>query len=436
MTFLIYTKQITNRCKFIFDLIFKENFGISYKIISNFQEFETLDGYKLNYSKKHILKVPFIYSSNLLFQRNIEEQEFETASFGNHPVIFATRDENSDLPFDIFAASFFLITRYEEYLPNKRDKYDRFNPKTSIAYKYKFLDKPLVNIWINQLKNILNAYYPNVAFVEKKFSFKPTFDIDIAYSFQNKGFFRSFGGFIADLRYLRLINLFKRFITLLNLKKDPYNTYEYIFEQTKTIKERLNFFFLAGNYGIYDKNINISNSNFKQLIKSIADKAIIGIHPSFASNQSSQILKAELHDLEEIVKKDITKSRQHYLRLEMPLTYENLIELDIKHDYTMGYASRIGFRASYCNSFYFYNLVLDIKTHLKINPFMLMDVSLKNYMKLTPEQAIEKSKAIIDITKKYNGDLVTLWHNSSLSETDGWKGWRKVFEAQNEMALQ
>jgi len=204
MIFFIYTKKITNRCKYIFDLIFKENYGIAYKLITNFQEFETLDGYKLNYSNNYIEKVPFIFASNLLYEKSIKDQDIDIGEFGKHQILFKNDNQDSDLPFDIFAASFFLISRYEEYLPHKRDQFDRFNPRTSIAYKNKFIEKPMVNIWISQLKNILQTYYQNLSFKANSFSYTPSFDIDIAYSYLYKGMLRNFAGFISELYQFKL----------------------------------------------------------------------------------------------------------------------------------------------------------------------------------------------------------------------------------------
>ena len=110
--------------------------------------------------------------------------------------------------------------------------------------------------------------------------------------------------------------------------------------------------------------------------------------------------------------------------------------MDFTRDFTMGYADKCGFRAGIANNFNFYNLILDIKTQLRIHPFVIMDTTLKNYENFTVEQSIDASNKLIDTVKSVNGELVTIWHNSSLSETDGWYGWRKVFESQLQKILE
>ena len=69
-----------------------------------------------------------------------------------------------------------------------------------------------------------------------------------------------------------------------------------------------------------------------------------------------EILKKEKMRLENIINTPVTFSRQHFLRLSIPETYQNLIDLDIEEDYTMGYAKYAGFRASTCTPFYFFDL--------------------------------------------------------------------------------
>ena len=186
---------------------------------------------------------------------------------------------------------------------------------------------------------------------------------------------------------------------------------------------------MFADYAPKDKNLPIDNHSFIKLIKSIADVADIGIHPSFASNKQPEKLEKEIKNLSKIFHKEIIKSRQHFLKLSFPTTYQTLIELDITDDYTMGYASEIGFRAGTCTPFLFYNIDLEIETKLRIHPFIVMDATLLYYMKLTPDEAIAKVNKLIDEVKNVNGTFISLWHNETLSDVKQWAGWRKVYEA-------
>ena len=123
-----------------------------------------------------------------------------------------------------------------------------------------------------------------------------------------------------------------------------------------------------------------------------------------------------------------TKSRQHFLKIQLPKTYRNLIEADIQDDYSMAYASHSGFRASTCTPFRFYDLDLELETDLRVHSFPLMEATYKYYKHQTPDQALELMKPVVDKVKAVNGILYTTWHNDSLSEHGEWKGWRKLYE--------
>ncbi|WP_407281437.1 polysaccharide deacetylase family protein [Tenacibaculum maritimum] len=133
--------------------------------------------------------------------------------------------------------------------------------------------------------------------------------------------------------------------------------------------------------------------------------------------------------MERITNMPITRSRQHYLRFNLPETYQKLIDLEIVEDYSMGYADHVGFRASTCTPFYFYDLDFEIQTPLKIFSFALMDTTLNDYMKLTPKQSLGRIRDLKNEVKKVNGVFITLFHNESLSNYLRWKGWGNVYKS-------
>ncbi len=122
------------------------------------------------------------------------------------------------------------------------------------------------------------------------------------------------------------------------------------------------------------------------------------------------------------------KSRQHFLKLRFPDTYRNLIAAGITDDYTMGYADETGFRAGICSPYKWYDLEKEVMTNLTIHPFAVMDGTLNSYLKLTPAQALEKVKSLAQEVKNVNGELITIWHNETLSDWKDWKGWKDFYE--------
>jgi len=424
---LVYTHKISNRVRYTFRLILKELLGIDFKLTTDKTAFQIYTGPKISYSIHPIGDEPFFLSKQLLFESGIKDQNINVFEWNGIKCFFST-NRASALPFDPFAAAFYLTSRYEEYLPNIRDDHDRYDAHQSMAYQNGFLKQPVVNYWALQVKDILQTRFPDLTFEEKKYNFISTIDIDNAYAYKEKGFVRTLGAYLRSLFKLDFEEIVERTKVLLGLQRDPYDTYKYQDEIKKKYKLDTIYFFLLADYGVNDKNVPVQSRKFRSLIKSLADTSDVGIHPSYGSNDKPEKLEREIKRLSRIINREITKSRQHFLRLTLPDTYRQLIDLDITDDYTMGYANEIGFRAGICSPFYFYDIDLEIETKLKLHPFAVMEATLKYYLKLEPEQVVDLIRPLVEDVKKVNGTFITLWHNETMSDSKQWAGWKGIYE--------
>lgn len=424
---LIYTHKITPRVRYIFKHIFTRILLTEVDFTSKVEAFVAHDGPKISYTKIPLGKEFFIRSHELLFEQGVSDQEINIQRWDETPCFFNTGSK-STIPFDIFAAGFYLVSRYEEYLPHVKDIHGRFTSEQSLAFKFRFLEKPVVDIWAFKLREVLKERFPNYEFKERTFEYISTIDIDNAFAYKHKSLVRSSAGFFNDFFRLRLRNFWDRLTVLLNFKKDPYNTFDKILALSKEYKISTILFFLIGDYTTYDTNVSVSKNKFKLLIKHVCDYVKVGLHPSYYSMNNAMMLKKEKERLERVINIPTKKSRQHFLRFSLPETYQNLIDLEIDEDYSMGFAGHAGFRASTCTPFYFYDLDFEIQTPLKLIPFALMDTTLNDYMELTPNQALEKIKELKQEVMNVNGTFVTLFHNESLSGYLRWRGWQRVYE--------
>lgn len=433
---LIYVSKKTNRLRYTFKLIFKDLLRYPYKITTDLDEFQSSDLPKFIYGDKPSSDDLFFRSTELLFQRGINNPNLEPFDFEGIKVFFPVYDEKSILPFDVFAAIFYLTSRYEEYQPYVKDQHGRFTAHLSVSSELKILKKPVVNIWALKIKAILKEKYPAMQFQQRKYKFIPTYDVDSAYAYAQKGFIRSLGGYVLNIKDLDWKRVTQRTRVLLSMEKDPYNTYELQIAYQKKYKLRPIYFILFGRYGQFDKNLNVRNKTFRQLIKRIGDYAQIGIHPSYNTAEYPERLSEEIANLSRVLNKEICRSRQHFLRIMLPQTYQNLIEQDITDDYSMGYAALPGFRAGMCSSYNFYNLDLEEETKLRIHPFAVMDGTLKDYMELSPADAIEEIRGLIQEVKAVDGTFISLWHNDTLSDQHRWTGWLRVYDEMIKMAVE
>ncbi|MFI5164946.1 MAG: DUF7033 domain-containing protein, partial [Bacteroidia bacterium] len=376
---LIYSASSSSRLTYIFNLIFRDILGIEYELTNNAEYFRQSSSPKLSYSDSALADELFFQSTPLLFEKGITQQNISVFDWSSTKAFFSTSPASA-FPFDPFAASFYLVSRYEEYLPNKRDSLNRYDETESLAYKNNFLQKPLVNIWANKIKEAITQRYHNFSFPEKKYQYISTIDIDNAYAYKYKGISRTAGGFAKDILKLNIKNGITRLSTLLRMKHDAYDTYDELLRIQNKYQFPSIYFFLLGDFAGKDKNLPASSKQFQFLIKNISQKSDCGIHPSFASNSYTEKITTEINRLRNILDKDITKSRQHFLMLTFPETYRNLIANNITDDYTLGYAGNIGFRASICTPFYFYDLEKEETTTLRLNPFAVMDATLNTYL--------------------------------------------------------
>ncbi len=427
LSMLVYVTSITNRLRYTFDLLLKDLIGIDYEITTDANKFSFYTGPKFNYSTEPIGEELFFYATNLLFEKKIRNQDLSVFEWNDTKAFFATHPKYV-IPFDPFAASFFMVSRYEEYLPFTPDKYQRFDAAESLAFQKGFLNKPIVNIYAKKIKQIFKENFPALIFREKSFKYISTIDIDNAWAYKEKGLIRTCGALLRSLSAFDFELFFDRIAVLSGRKKDPYDTYDLLTELQNKYNLQMIYFFLLGDYAENDKNVSISSKKFQSLIKSIADYSETGIHPSFYSNQRTGRMRLEQSRLQKIVMKEITKSRQHFIKLSFPATYRQLIDADITDDYSMGFSGEIGFRAGICTSFYFYDLERETETRLIIHPFAVMDATLRYYMKIMPAEALSYVGPIIKEIRAVNGTFITIWHNESISNKKPWEGWRGVYE--------
>ncbi len=438
--FLILIPYISTRTQYVLDELLLRRLGIEFKVTDKEDYFIKSSSLKINYGNKIIESCVNIPSVPLLHEEHLHRPEIAVESDEKWQKIFFKNPYNNIpdfrhatqfLHFDVLAASFYLLSRYEEYLPHKKDEHVRFKAENSLAFKNQFLEIPLVDIWANLLGEIIKKQYPQLKESELrpngKFKVINTIDIDFAFRYKGLALFRYFKKAIRNV--LRFD--FKELTFQINVRNgrapDPYDTFEYINEKSKSVRT-IFFFLLANKESRYDKNIPANSSELRALFLSLSNKYDCGLHPSYVSTVNKKMLQDEFETFKDITGKVAAKSRQHFLKMQMPFTYHALLHQGVKEDYTMAYASQVGFRASTSKPFYWFDLSENKETDLVIHSSCAMDVTLKNYLKLQVPEAIECIHRLKSAVKKVDGDFIVIWHNTSLTEDAEWQGWRSVYE--------
>ncbi len=426
---LIYSHSVSPRLQYIVDFL-SHYYRLQLKLVYDEEKFKSAtDTCKINYGY-HPLAYDelFIHSHVLLFESSIRPVKIECFERNGYKAFFKTEGHTG---FDIFAAIFYLLTRYEEYLPHQTDEYGRYAHENSVAFREGFLQLPLINIWLEDFRKLLGERNPEFLQTKEEgsFSFIPTYDIDMAWVFRNKGFKRNAGGILLLFLKGKFRRMMHRIRVARRKKTDPYDAYDWM-DQLHG-RHQLNpiyFFLVAKDIGHYDKNIDTENPEFRELVRSIASRYETGLHPSWASGDAPSLLPKEKKVLENIIDKKVDSSRQHFIRFHLPTTYQHLLSCGITEEYSMGYGSINGFRASIASSFYWYDLKAEEKTRLQVHPFCFMDANAYYEQHLTPEAALEELLQFYKLISEVNGTMITIWHNSFLGTSPEFKGWKEVYE--------
>lgn len=426
---LIYVPRLSNRLGYTLNVIFRHVLQADFSITDNVDYYLSQDCYKLCYGAHRVGDTPWIKAAPLLFSTTIETPEMAYADYGGYEAPFAVYGHNPDFPFDVFAATFYLVSRYEEHLPHRNDKHGRFLAAESTAVQHGFIMKPVVEDWALDIVRKIQEKYPLFGIPRKHFELETTVDIDSAYCYLHKGTLRTILGFLRDgLHRHDWDAVRQRWKVVTRREQDPYDTFGYILQGFQAHpKSRLLFFALMGDYGMYDKPISYHSPDFLKLLQHLDDFAKMGIHASYASFEKAEKIDQELKRLANSIHRNVEHNRCHFLRMALPATYRNLMHAGIRHDYTMGYAEQPGFRASISAPYPFYDLSRDEETPLTIHPFAVMDTTLKRYCGLEPDGAWDTIKTLMDNVAVVQGTFSCIFHNENLCEQFGWEGWRRVY---------
>ncbi len=398
--------------KYIIDIIFNEFLGLEYHL-----EIGSKD-YEVELKNKKVLTIKDTFFNK--YPKDLEYLKLE-----NIP--------NKIEELDIFSASFFMLTRWEEYVNKNRDTHNRFPAYESLAYKQSFLDRPIVNEYVVWLKQELLRLDSSLKFKEREFELILTHDVDAP--LLHSSFIHHIKASILDVVQRKSIKLFiNRNIDYLKIKlfnkQDPFDTFNYIMSLSEKVGLKSYFFFMAKGTSSYDNMYNSSDEFIKKLIKNIKKRGhFIGIHPTYNAYNNPAQFKKEKEELEKSFNTKISFGREHYLRFEVPTTWQIWEDNNMEWDSTLSYADKEGFRCGVCYPFSLFNILTREKLNLKERPLIVMEGSFATYqVNISPVEMKKKIEGLMQQVKRYNGEFVLLWHNSSFN-TDEWKKYKMVYES-------
>jgi len=337
---------------------------------------------------------------------------------GNTRVVYA----------DLVASTYFLISRYEEMVRSTvRDVHGRFPGKESLPYRAGLIDSPLVDEYGKILRAQLEEAGCEIGVLPKQIrKIYLTHDVDQLSHYRN---FRGFlGGIIRGVKRKNEGNkAIKSYFG--GLKYDPWFTSPWLFKLDNVVRDAIGsdrcepivFLKVGGGPHKEDKPFITHHVQDFQTLVSLCKKKNItfGLHSSYEAGINKSLISEEKKQLEKLSKRTIMYNRHHYLDSREPEDMQALIDAGITDDFTMGYADVAGFRLGTCRAVKWINPRTQQLTSLTLHPLTIMDGSLsdKRYMYLNAHEAYEYCIRLINMVESWNGELVLLWHNTSVEDT-------------------
>lgn len=425
---LIYTPQSSRRLSYVLEIFFQRIVHAAYQLTEHREAYEQYAGPKIEYTT-----APLPNSSELfmpcsgILQDNSPVEDFVVEKvFRQLKTHFTSRESRvKHFTFDIWAASFLLLVQYELYQQQTpRDALGRLKSGDSQLARLGLLERPVVDELCLELIAWLQQRWPGLTVGYPPYQFTPTYDIDITWAFGHRSLLRQAGATARDFIKANWKQLRLRYQVYRGREQDPFYRFAFLDALHQRWQLRPIYFFLLGDYGGMDRNIHHGHLPQRRLFHQLAQKYLCGLHPSVGSNRSSRQLAREVSRFEVITGQQVRHSRQHYLVLQLPTTYRQLLAQGIRHEYSLGFADRPGFRAGIARPFPWYDLEQEQVTELMLHPFLLMDQALRRAGDKDHGSLTEKTLSFAQRAKAVNGQVYTLWHNSSFSPLGGWQGWQ------------
>ena len=423
----IYTDKYTNRLKYVADHIFKRILGQSVNIVNKVEDLPTLSACPLIvYSETLKVKGALhIVPNGLLFKKGVREYDITMNTWDGVKTFFATK--GGDIPFDIFSASFYLLSRYEEYLPIKEnfDSKGCFISEKSLAYKEGFLETPLVDVWALKLEEKLNSLFPNyTSSIDRRFRFLPIISVNTPYRYRTYsilGNLLRLGKKVVERDWSELK---KQLRVLLRIDQDPYCNVEKIVELHNRNSLRPLFAFRISNKKWYKRPVYFAYSTYKKVL--CRNYQIALCISGVASNSVTQ-LKMEQKILSRIFRTRIVIGTSSLSEYVVPKFYRNLSNSKIKEDFSMSYPDRIGFRASTCTPFRVYDLNREEYYRIDVHsvPFTVWSVK---RMGLNKEEIVKAATSMAKTVKSLKGEFIIASHNDNFVDSSMLKGWASTYE--------
>lgn len=332
--------------------------------------------------------------------------------------------------YDILGLAFWMMNRLEEVDTETLDEHQRFPANESHAEQNGYLDRPVVDEWLDILGQMIQSQWPKATLKKHEFKMSLSHDVDrpSRYGFASiKSLVRAVVGDVIKRKDLSA--LFVAPWVRLNSKRqlhsmDTFNTFHWIMDQSDNAGATSTFNFICDtDYGPYEADYQLEHPAIRKLIRDIHLRGHrIGLHPSYKCYLNPEKIDFEFRRLRKVCKEEGIEQtewggRMHYLRWSHPETLRAWEKAGLNYDSTLGFAGKAGFRCGTAYEFHPFDIKSEVKLKIREKPLIVMEgtVLAKKYMAV--KNSNEAQKVFNELKEKcqrVNGQFNLLWHNSEL----------------------
>ena len=417
----VHIEHPTARSRYVIKQLIERMLGWRVAFVNSTAELAAQKGPTLVYGPRPVEGAFHIHSHGFLEEEGIGKVDPKVSAFLGVPILFPS--DQGDLPYDLFAGAFFLLTAYEECSGVGLDEHGRPLSKELHSVRHGYVHRPVVDEWALQLAAHWKLKDPNLPDLIRKYKHVVTVDLDNGFMYQGREWWRTLGSAARDMLHGRWANVTERFRVLIGTQKDPYDIYQELRTELLEVSDRTVFFVLTAPRNEWDHAVPVTDRNYAERLRVLGEWAEVGLHPSYQNKANTDLLLREKNMLRTILGKAVTLSRYHFLRITIPDSFAQLVRGGFVEDHTMGLHDTLGFRVGTCTPYSWFDLNEQKELPITIHPFCVMDNTLRNKLELEPDEAVREATELIKRVRDVQGTFTGLWHESFLSDHGVHRGW-------------
>lgn len=417
---LVHLEDPTPRARHVASHVIGRLLGIPMSFAAATEEFRSASGPRLSYGRTVFEGAyQMAFSGGLAF----DAEPDGVVTMNGIPYLFGVDGRP-----DLFASVFRLLSLVDEFSCSDRDQHGRVPSTSLFVVKHGLSDDPWVDHWAARLGMELDECWPGVVKTGRSYRNIVTVDLDNVLRHAGRPLIRALGATARDLLKGEPGVAADRWRVRLG-ERDPYlNAIDLVEEHLGSVDEAILFLLVRGDSD-HDHAVPPDRwpEDVRRRFRRLPARMRMGLHPSYRSSEDEQRWRAEAEILGEI-HLPRTASRQHFLRWSSSKMFRTVQALGYQEEHTLGFSDRVGFRASTCTPFPWYDLDRECATDLMIHPFVAMDSALIERMHHSPEGVMDTMNALSDKVRAVGGTFISVWHDRYLSGYREFAPWPRVFE--------